>query len=311
VTEIGNVFPSDEKKGKLVLLEKIGAELKPRVLLENLQRPVSATFADLNNDRREDFLLCSFGNYVGRFSWFENLGSSKYEEHALVELPGAINALVLDANRDGLPDVFVLMAQAREGIHLFLNQGGGKFQDQTLASFHPAFGSTHLELADFNGDGFPDLLMSNGDNGEYLSPFKRYHGIRIFLNDGKNHFTESWFFPMNGAFKAIAADFDGDGDLDIAAISFFPDYRKSPEESFVYLENKGGLSFEPSSFPGCTSGRWLTMDVNDLDGDGDPDIVLGSFAEGPLSIPIPSDLRTEWRTNGFSTLLLENTARKH
>ncbi len=310
VTLIGNVFPSDERKGKLVLIERRGDELRARTLLEDLQRPASAALADLNGDGREDIIVGLFGNYIGRFAWFENLGASKYREHSLLEWPGSVNSIVLDANKDGRPDIFVLMAQAREGIHLFLNQGGGKFENNVLASFHPAFGSTHLELADFNGDGFPDLLVTNGDNGEYPSPFKNYHGIRIFLNDGHNQFTEAWLFPMNGAFKAMAADFDGDGDLDIAAISFFPDYQKSPQESFVYLENKGGFSFEAFSFPECTSGRWLTMDVGDIDGDGDPDIVLGSFAEGPRSIPISAGLQASWQTNNSSVLLLENRRAK-
>lgn len=114
---------------------------------------------------------------------------------------------------------------------------------------------------------------------------------------------------MNGAYKAIARDFSHTGRLDIIAISFFPDYQHSPEESFVYLKNNGNLSFEALSFPECTSGRWLTMDAADLDGKGDPDIVLGSFANGPQSIPIPAALQQAWRTNGFSVLWLENKSR--
>jgi hypothetical protein len=126
------------------------------------------------------------------------------------------------------------------------------------------------------------------------------------MNDGQNRFSEKWFFPLNGAYKAIAADFDRDGDLDIAAISFFPDYQKSPEESFVYLENRGGWVFEAVSFPECTTGRWITMDAGDLDGDGDSDIVLGSLILGPTTIPIPDSVQAGWKTNGLAILMLEN-----
>ena len=57
-----------------------------------------------------------------------------------------------------------------------------------------------------------------------------------------------------------------------AVIAAFADFRAHPEEGFVYLENKGKLSFQPYSLPAAKEGRWLTMDVGDLDGDGRPDV---------------------------------------
>ncbi len=61
----------------------------------------------------------------------------------------------------------------------------------------------------------------------------------------------------------MAADFDRDGDLDIAAISFFPDTNRKPQESFIYLEQKSGFNFEPFVIRQYNEGNWLTMDIGD------------------------------------------------
>jgi hypothetical protein len=120
-----------------------------------------------------------------------------------------------------------------------------------------------------------------GDNADYSTVLKPYHGVYIYMNDGKNNFTQKYFFPINGCYKALARDFDGDGDLDLATIAFFADYTLQPEEGFVYLENTGNLTFQPYTVPEATRGRWLTMDAGDVDGDGLIDIVLGNFFMGP------------------------------
>ncbi len=204
-------------------------------------------------------------------------------------------------------DLITLFGQAREGLYLQRNRGKDGFTWEPLLHFPPSYGSTGFELADFNGDGFQDVLITHGDNGDYPSPFKAYHGLRIFLNDGGFHFTEAWFRPLDGAFRAVARDFDGDGDLDIAAISFFPDFSRTPDESFVYFENRGGLEFVASSIPEATAGRWLTLDAGDLDGDGDIDLVLGSFIDGPRTVPIPEPIQAKWQTHRVAALILRNT----
>ena len=97
---------------------------------------------------------------------------------------------------------------------------------------------------------------------------------------------------------------DGDEDLDIASVSFFPDYEKSPRESFVMLENKGGLRFEASTFQQCIAGRWLTMDAGDIDGDGDIDLALASMIRMPTIVP--AALKAFWEEQSPSVLYLIN-----
>jgi hypothetical protein len=234
--------------------------------------------ADVNSDGKQDWIVSGFGNQTGRLSWFEEADNGQMVEHIIHPVPGTLKTIVHDFNDDGLPDIMALMAQGDEQICIFYNKGKGNFEEKTILRFPPVYGSSYFELTDFNHDNAPDILYTNGDNADYSSMLKNFHGVRIFMNDGKNNFEQHWFYPMYGSGKAIARDFDEDGDLDIAAIAFFPDYKLLPEESFIYFENTGNLNFQPYTTPISRLGRWLVMDAGDVDGDGSQDIILGSFA---------------------------------
>jgi hypothetical protein len=309
LTMIGRFLPSEDPKAAFGFLERNGDRFgAPQLVLTNLPRSTHAEFADLNGDGKADFVLCEYGNNVGRFCWFENLGNEQYREHVVLPRSGAVRSVVHDFNRDGRPDLAVLFAQEQETLYLLLNDGRGQFSTNHLVfAKPPIYGHTGFELVDFNQDGLMDFLVTNGDNGEYPSPPKRYHGIRLYLNRGDLRFEEAFFYPLNGAFCARARDFDQDGDLDIAAISFFPDYEKSPRESFVYLENKGNMRFTASTFSQCIVGRWLVMDAGDLDGDGDLDLALGSYINGPSAVP--AWLKKDWDRFSPSILILRNKLR--
>ena len=308
ITLIGRMFPSEALEGS-VLFVPSDPQGKPETLLDNLRRPTHTAVGDLNQDGRPDLVVCEFGNRLGRLAWFEATDEGSFIEHLLLNQPGATRSELFDLNRDGKPDIIVLMAQAREGVLVFYNQGRGAFRAEPLVAYPPAYGSTAFQIADFNGDRVPDLLVVNGDNGDLPTPHKPYHGIRLHLNDGKNRFREAWFHPMEGAYDARAADYDADGDLDIAVIAYFPDFGKQPLESAVYLENRGQLDFQPYTLPDAGAGRWMMMDAGDLDGDGDIDLAFGSFTTGPTTIPVPPSVREHWRTNGAAVLLLENLGR--
>jgi len=272
---IGSFNPSDLPFGRLLSFDTTGtAPVTSLVNIPALPRPVHFTSADLNMDGKTDLIVCGFGNHAGKLCWYDDFQAAK--ENVLKALPGALKVEVGDFNGDGRPDIMVLMAQAWEEISIFYNVGNGKFREKKVLQFTPVFGASYFELADFNNDGYPDILLANGDNWDYSRINKNYHGVRIYLNDGDFNFKEHWFFPLYGASKAMAGDFDGDGDLDIAAISFYAD-KGQLQNGFVYFANQGQLDFKPYSLPEAVYGKWLTMEVADFDDDGDLDIVLGSY----------------------------------
>jgi len=296
---MGIMDPSEQPAGSIISL--VPSEGKFETIIDSLQRPVYFEQADLNNDGEKDLLVSAFGNFTGDLVAFENTDTG-YQPHVIHNFPGTRKTIVRDMNGDGLQDILALVTQGDEHIALFTNRGNFRFAYRVLLKFPPVNGSSYFELCDINLDGNPDILYTNGDNADYSPILKPYHGVRLFLNDGRNDFHESLFYPMHGASMARAEDFDEDGDIDIAAISFFPDFKNHPEQGFIYLENSNG-QFTSYSTPLASVGRWITMESSDIDDDGDKDILLAA-----LNFPdrVPGSLVKQWQENPVSVLVLRN-----
>ncbi|MCB0838415.1 MAG: VCBS repeat-containing protein [Bacteroidetes bacterium] len=280
-------------------------------ILSSLHRPASMELADLNLDGVNELIVCNFGDTKGSLEIYEQKSESKFElSQTLVNLPGIIKTHVQDFDQDGLPDIAVLMGHARENVSLFFNQGNNQFKQKQVVESHSAYGYTYFEVHDFNQDGWMDIMTVNGDSdADPYNTLKNYHGIRIYLNDGKQNFEQAWFYPMYGVHFARAADFDEDGDLDIAATSFFPDFEEEQPEQFVYLENHGNFQFQPYTHPETYDGRWMVMDIGDIDRDGDIDLVLGAaYIPLGMAVSYPEKL-AELREKGKAVLVFENLLR--
>lgn len=264
---------TDDPQGFISCYSEEGKKIK---LIENLSRPVDLAFGDLTGDANMELVISEFGKWTGNLSMWQKVGDD-YERNNLINLPGAIKSEIYDLNDDKKNDIVCLFAQADEAIYVLYNQGNGEFLSEKVLSFPPTYGSTYFTLEDYNKDGFKDIIYTAGDNGDYSSTPKPYHGIRVFFNNGKNQFEEKIFIPLHGAYKVLLEDFDLDGDSDFACISYFPRYDT---EYFVFLENDGKDHFTRKLLSNNIKGQWLTMDKEDFDDDGDIDLVLGAYDWG-------------------------------
>ncbi|WP_350285892.1 VCBS repeat-containing protein [uncultured Croceitalea sp.] len=301
-TEVGILDPSERQQGKLTL-EKDGE----RIPVEHpFHRPVHTVFQDLNDDGKEELIVSEFGNETGRLSLLAQSDDGTWNKTVLLNQPGCIRTLVRDMDNNGKLDLIVITSQAQESITILYQIEDLKFKAERVLQFSPVYGSSWFELVDYNGDGLLDIITVNGDNADKSYVQKPYHGMRIHLNQGENTFKEAYFYPLNGATRVLARDFDQDGDLDFALLSTFPDYERTPHLSFVYLENNNSNTFDFTTrvLEDANAGRWFLMDAADIDNDGDDDLVLSSFTY--VFTPVPERLAERWASENVDILVLEN-----
>ena len=302
VTTIGNIHPSALSAGQS--FEITGSDTLE--LGHLLHRPVHTLAEDLNGDGTTELVISEFGDLTGELSLFVKGTSGQYSRRTLLNQPGTIRVVAEDMNNDGLKDLVALTSQGDESITILYQKENLAFQAEKVLRFNPVYGSSWFELVDYDGDGYLDIVTVNGDNADKSYVQKPYHGMRIHLNDGTNTFQEVFFYPMYGATRVVAADFDQDGDMDFGLLSTFPDYKNTPDRTFLFLENTDTKSFVFNTFTVEQSdkAKWFLMDKGDLDGDGDIDLILSSFAL-PF-IPAPTELQQRWKEFGVDLMILEN-----
>lgn len=283
VAKMGMIFPNNDRIGAVVILENDGSEhFTNRTLVDHVARVTDVRCGDLDGDGDLDLAVGQFGYDDGEIRWMENKGNWVFDSHLLLKLSGTIHTPVADMDGDGDLDIVALVSQEWEEIYLFENDGKGHFKTRLIyGSTNEDFGSSGISLADLDMDGDPDILYTNGDAFDYIPPGPRpWHGVQWLENKGEGTFEYHRIGDFPGAYAANAADVEGDGDLDVVAVSCFNDWDKADSQSMIWFENDGDMGFVPH---GLTSDptHLLVLDSDDMDNDGRPDLVTGGFYAYP------------------------------
>lgn len=239
---------------------------------------------------------------------FHNNGDGTFQdvsrESGIAGSPGkSFGAVATDVNNDGLMDLFV--ANDTMPNFLFLNKGGGKFEEIGLAA-GVAYGEAGrprsgmgVDAGDFDGDGWQDLFVANIDQ-EF---FSLYHNDKeLIFTDQPGEIAPATQLLSGWGLKFF--DYDNDGDPDLFLVNGHPDDmietrvpRVRYKEPLLLFENTGRAFKDVSASAGTVftkmfSGRGMAL--GDFDNDGDADVLTSNNGEPPLLLRNQGGNRNNW-----------------
>ena len=235
--------------------------------------------ADFNNDGHLDLIFCSEDDVVLGWTnvheYYLGDGNGSFAEADFQFPDSEANAVIAaDINSDGFLDVLF----GNNGTtSVFINNGDGTFSQENDRVPQVNRTTQDLSMADVDGDGDLDLFEGN-ENGNLLH-----------INDGTGTFSDETLTRLPKGLnietrKVTFADVDGDGDLDVflSNVQFIP--GKDPQNR-LYM-NDGTGNFTDVSMNQLPLENDFTLDAvfEDVDQDGDLDIILANFSTAPLKV---------------------------
>jgi hypothetical protein len=220
-------------------------------------RPISVFASDLDGDGDTDILYGSNGG--DKVGWYENTdGQGSFSEEKVIstEVPGTQAVYAADLDGDGDKDAISASSSfgGENRIAWYRNTAGG-FASQNVIS-RDLQGARSVFAADLDGDGDQDVLSASKEDGK-IAWYENTSGYGSF-SDQK---IISEYAP--NARSVCAADFDGDGDMDIV----------SAGNKLMWYENTDGQGTYSTEKVIRSSGKFETVFAADLDTDGDPDVL--------------------------------------
>lgn len=225
-------------------------------------QPRGLAFAQVNGDSSFDLLATSRGNNEVRV--LLNDGNGGFASSTTVATGTQPEQIaMLDVVGDSAPDLITMLRNTGKlAVHENLSGAFGTPEFLAAGRF-----PTNAVVSDIDGDSHADLVLTDVSGS-----------VIAYLNDPPNGLPAGPDFlnvATAGPAALIARDFDGDGDLDVAAALYGPD-------GVAILRNDAGVLNVAGIFPAGVNGFQIAS--ADFNGDTLPDIVCSAVASGNINI---------------------------
>jgi hypothetical protein len=253
----------------------------------------AVTVADVNADGHPDLAIVGFNS--PNLVYLNNGTADPFNGATGIPIGSQDTAYMVavgDVNGDGFIDMAVANTNHIPS-RLYLTNGApltsGSYSTLPVGT-DLGYGQAAV-IADVNGDGKPDLILTYTLVGVPTDP----SGIAIYLNNGTSNpfgnVTPIRLLVGQSVEAVAVADFNGDGKLDlVAAVS---DMTLTQNDLYVFLNTgsssapfNGSETLQPD---GNLGGGCISIGVADLNGDGLPDLLFGCTPPSPNTTPAPAN----------------------
>ena len=230
----------------------------------------------------EEFIAFGSGNSQQAKSIDAN---SIFQEPALYNIPGGVSAVaVADVNGDGRPDLLIATPKrwnkenSPGGVTVMLGNGDGTYQ-KPQAFVAGGYDTDAIAVADVNGDGKLDIVVANFSKNDRPPGGTFTGGVGVLLGNGDGTFQPAQSYSSGGYYaNAIAiADINGDGKPDLIVVNECLTAANCPSGTsggVSVLIGKGDGTFQAAQRYSSGSSGAFDLRVRDLNGDGNPDVVV-------------------------------------
>ena len=240
----------------------------------------SVATVDLNSDGKPDLAIANYAD--ASVSVLLGRGDGTFTAEARYSVKSTPTCVaVADFNGDGAPDLVVANYGSSQ-VSVLLGNGYGTFQP---ALNYPSYATSSgiqpysVAVGDFNGDGKPDLVVSNYSNTGF--PFEAGATVSVLLGNGDGSFQPPVEYAAGSGPLAVAvADVNADGHPDLLVANNFSD-------NVSILLGNGDGTFR-QALNADAGDRPVAVIVDDFNADGIPDLAVANSFAGTISVLLGS-----------------------